>query len=120
MITDWESFKNKFKEYILNTIGLFTIHNPISCFNLDRFLLRQYESLINNKQISISQIEMLMALATFIDIQESKQTINIEIFPEEVIFQLQILIINNLLQIHPFSNIKKDIMNYEQKFIIEI
>lgn len=120
MITDWKSFKNKFKEYILNTIGLFTIHNPSLDFNLDRFLLRQNESLINNKEMSISQLEMLMAIATFIDIQETKQIINIEIFPKEIIFQLQTLLINNLLQIHPFSNIKKDIMNYEEKFIIEI
>jgi hypothetical protein len=120
MITDWTNFKEKFKEYILNTIGLFTINNPSSIFNLDRFLIRQYEIVTNNKKISITQIEMLMALSTFIDIQENLQTININIFPKDVIFQLQSLIINNLIQLHPYSDIKKYIMNYEYKFLIEI
>ena len=120
MITDWDSFKEVFQEYILNTIGLFTINNPSPLFALDRFLIRIYDAFINNKNISTTQIEMLMALSTFIDIQENLKTINIKIFPRDVIFQLQLLIINNLIQLHPFSNIKKDIMNYEYKFIIEI
>ena len=120
MITDWNCFKNNFKDYILNTIGLFTINNPTPLFALDRFLIRIYDAFINNKNISTTQIEMLMALSTFIDIQENLKTINIEIFPKDVIFQLQPLIINNLIQLHPLSNIKKDIMNYQYKFLIEI
>jgi len=120
MITDWESFKNKFKEYILTTIGLFTIHNPSSIFNLDRFFLRIHDNIINNKKISTTQIEMLMALSTFIDIQESLQLINIEIFSKDIIIQLHTLIINNLIQLHPLSDIKKNILNYEHKFLIEI
>jgi hypothetical protein len=123
MITDWESFKNKFKEYILTTIGLFTIHNPSSIFNLDRFFVRIHDNIINNKKISTTQIEMLMALSTFIDILESKQKIDINIFSKETIIYLNVFIDTKYLQINPFSDIIKDITNYDKnndKFLIEI
>ena len=123
MVTDWTSFKDKFKIYIVNTIGLFTINTPTQCFDLDRFLIRQYESVINNKQIRIQQIEMLMALSTFIDILESEQKIDINIFSKETILYLNVLIDTKYLQKNPFSNIIKNITNYgkiNNKFLIEI
>ena len=92
---DWNNFNNEFKYYILNTNGLFTLNQPHSCFNLERFLERRYICAINNNKVQISQMEMLMALGIFIDIQENKQNINIETFPKNILIYLETLIKKN-------------------------
>jgi hypothetical protein len=55
------------------------------------------------------QIELLMALAAFIDIEESIHPINIEIFPKDVVYYLNFLIGNNLLQLSPHSSMGREI-----------
>jgi hypothetical protein len=117
---DWHNFNNEFKNYILNTIGLFTINQPQSCFNLERFLERRYICAINNNKIHISQYEMLMALSVFIDIQENNQNINVETFPKNILLYLETLIQKNHLQLNPLSNLKNEIINYNKGFLIEI
>jgi hypothetical protein len=124
MVTDWTSFKEEFKIYIVNTIGLFEINTPLAvCFDLDRFLIRQYESVINNKQIAIRQFKLLTALLTFIDILETKQKVDINIFSKETIIYLNLLIDTKYIAVNSSSNIFKDIMNYHKtnnKYEIEI
>jgi len=124
MVTDWTSFKEEFKIYIVNTIGLFKINTPLAiCFNLDRFLIRQYESVINNKQISVQQCGLLAALSTFIDILETKQKVDINIFSKETIIYLNLLIDTKYITVNSSSNIFKNIINIHNpnnKFEIEI
>ena len=123
MVTDWTSFKEEFKIYIITTVGLFTYSTPQICFDLDRFLLRQYNSLLIKNKLGLSQIEMLMALSTFIDILESKQKIDVNIFSKDIIIYLNVLIDTKHIQINPFSNIFKEITNYHinnNKYVIEI
>jgi hypothetical protein len=118
---DWDNFNNEFIYYILNTIGLFTINQPQACFKLERFLERRYICAINNNKVHISQLEMLMALGIYIDIQENKQNINIETFPKNILIYLETLIKKNHLQLNQISNLKKEILNYDnKKFLIEI
>ena len=123
MVTDWTSFKEEFKIYIITTVGLFTYSTPQICFDLDRFLQRQYNSLLTKNKLGLSQIEMLMALSTFIDILESKQKIDVNIFTKDIIIYLNVLIDTKHIQINPFSNIFKEITNYHfnnNKYVIEI
>ena len=117
---DWHNFNNEFKNYILNTIGLFTINQPQSCFILERFLERRYVCAINNNKLQMSQLEMLMALGIFIDIQENKQNINIETFPKNILIYLETLIKKNHLILNQLSNLKKEIVNDNKQFLIEI
>jgi hypothetical protein len=66
---------------------------------------------------------MLMALSTFIDILESKQKIDVNIFSKDIIIYLNVLIDTKHIQINPFSNIFKEITNYHinyNKYVIEI
>ena len=123
MVTDWTSFKEEFKIYIITTVGLFTNSTPQICFDLDRFLIRQYNSILSKNKLGLSQIEMLMALSTFIDILESKQKIDVNIFTKDIIIYLNVLIDTKHIQINPFSNIFKEITNYHfnnNKYVIEI
>jgi hypothetical protein len=113
MINDWNEFKIEFLKYILNTIGLFTVYEPSPIFNLDNFLKIK-------KIHTITQIEMLMSLSTFIEIVEGTQNLELEIFPTAVIIQLKGLVLNNLLKLHQFSILKNKILEYEDKFEIEI
>ena len=113
MIIDWNDFKIEFLNYILKTIGLFTVYEPSPIFNLENFLKIK-------KIHTITQIEMLMSLSTFIEIVEGQQNLNIEIFPTAIIIQFKSLILNNLLKLHPFSILKNKILKYEDKFEIEI
>ena len=113
MINDWDDFKVEFLNYILNTIGLFTVYEPSPIFNLENFLRIK-------KLHTITQIEMLMSLSTFIEIIEGKQNLELEIFPTAIIIQLKGLILNNLLRLHPYSILKNKILKYEDKFEIEI
>jgi len=123
MVTDWTSFKEEFKVYILTTVGLFTYSKPQICFDLDRFLFKQYNNVLSKSKLGLSQIEMLMALSTFIDILESKQKIDVNIFSKDIIIYLNVLIDTKHIQINPFSNIFKEITNYHinnNKYVIEI
>jgi len=124
MITDWASFKEEFKIYIVNTIGLFEINTPVAvCFDLDRFLIRQYDNIINKKQIPVKQCTLLAALSTFIDILETKQKVDINIFSKETIIYLNLLIDTKYITVNSSSNIFKDLMNYHKtnnKYEIEI
>ena len=124
MIADWASFKEEFKIYIVNNIGLFEINTPIAvCFDLDRFLIRQYDNIINKKQIPVKQCTLLAALSTFIDILETKQKVDINIFSKETIIYLNLLIDTKYITVNSSSNIFKDIMNYHKtnnKYEIEI
>ena len=110
IISDWIEFQLAFKMYIMNTEGLFTLKDPRSLihFYLDAFLKRIEESIGNNGvNISITQAEMLMALSTFIDIEESYETININILPHLIKLRFKKLIENNWIQLSPYSQIKK-------------
>jgi len=124
MVTDWKSFKEEFKIYIMDTLGLFEINSPVAlCFDLDRFLIRQYESVINNKQISLPKFNVLTALSTFIDILETKQKVDINIFSKETIVYLNLFIDTKHIKVNSSSNIFKNIINYHKtnnKYEIEI
>ena len=108
----WESFKATFNLYAKNTIGLFTVFDTKSLcyFKLDYFLEKC--DIMNEKPFSLTQIEMLMALSTFIEIQEANGTLEFEIFPVKIIRIMRSLIEKNILRLHPFSIIKKRCLNH--------
>jgi hypothetical protein len=110
MIANWQEFKLAFKEYITNTIGIFTHYNPENLvhFNLDAFLERLTA---HNNLLSRTQYEALIALSTFIGIQENYQNIHINTIPINVKLQFKILIERNLLYFSPLSEIKANCMN---------
>ena len=122
MVTDWASFKEEFKFYLVNTIGLFQINTPVAvCFDLDRFLIHQYDNVINNKQILVKHCGILAALSTFIDILETQQKVDINIFSKETIIYLNLLIDTKHIKVNPSSYILKDILNiYKSNNIYEI
>ena len=109
--TEWSSFKRGFNQYIRQTTGLFTLIEPTNLvyFDLDMFLARICE---RTEQLSHTQIEMLMALSTYIDIKEAEMVFPFNIIPVRVIRQLKNLIEKGCIQIHPFSLIKKGCLNY--------
>lgn len=106
MITDWTVLKGAFYHYIQTTTGLFTLINPrdLQYFNLDGFLERMIE--ISNP-LSLSQVEMIMSLATFLIHHECNKTLNSKILPKKVRLQFKALIERNVLQLNPFSQVKK-------------
>ena len=109
----WQEFKLAFNYYLSETVGLFTVEEPmLEYFNLDQFLKRQHYHAINNRDLSMMQVEMLMALSAFIDIQESAHNIRFDILPEEIIIYMKILIQNNRIGIHPASSIKNGCINH--------
>ena len=106
-IHTWPEFKMRFNNYIRNTIGLFTLLEDTSFihFDLDRFLDRQVTEGTNN---SITQVEMLMSLSTFIDIEEGNGNLTSAALTARAMIQFNYLIDRRFLEIHPFSQIKKD------------
>lgn len=106
-IHTWSEFKQRFNNYIRNTIGLFTLLEDTSFihFDLDRFLDRQVNGGTNN---SITQVEMLMSLSTFIDIEESNGNLTSAALTAQAMIQFNCLIERRFLEIHPSSQIKKD------------
>jgi hypothetical protein len=106
MITDWGHLKDDFHQYIRTTTGLFTLIHPehLQYFNLDRFLERMTEK---PDPLSLSQLEMIMSLATFLTNHEMNNTLSFRILPRRVRLQFKTLIERNVLQLCPFSKIKK-------------
>jgi hypothetical protein len=109
-IQNWGQFKDRFNHYIRNTFGLFTLRENTSFihFDLDHFLARQVDNAQIDKPNSITQNEMLMSLSTFIDIEEANDNLTSAALTARVMNQLHYLIEKNYIQIHPFSQIKKD------------
>jgi len=108
----WNSFKAAFKHYIMTTTGVFTLHegSNFRYFDLDSFLERQVTNL--DRPLSVTHVEMLMALSCFIDIQESANTINAGTFGHTGRLRLKTLMERDFVRLSPFSQVKKDIMNY--------
>lgn len=109
-IHNWFDFKQRFNTYIRTTIGLFTLLEDTSFihFDLDRFLDRQINTARTGGRNSVTQIEMLMSLSTFIDIEESNNNLTSAALTVRVMNQFNYLIEKHFLQIHPCSQIKKD------------
>ena len=109
-IHNWPQFKVRFNYYIRNTIGLFSLLEDTSFihFDLDHFLARQVYNAETGKNNSITQVEMLMSLSTFIDIEEANNNLTSVTLPRQVMKQLNYLIEKGFIQINPFSQIKKD------------
>jgi hypothetical protein len=109
--TEWSSFKRGFNQYIRRTTGLFTLIDPSNLvyFDLDMFLARICE---RAGELSHTQVEMLMALSTYIDIKEAEAMFPFNIIPTRVILHLKNLIERDYIQIHPFSVIKKCCLAY--------
>jgi hypothetical protein len=110
-INNWGEFCKRFKSYIRDTTGLFIHLENVSFtyFNLNRFLEHQVNTL-NNKR-SMTQIEMLMALSAFIDIQEAQGNLEAAIMPVIIMSYFNTLIEHKLLWISPYSEIKKGCRN---------
>jgi len=108
---EWSDFKRGFNQYIRRTFGIFTLIDPANLiyFDLDKFMDSIYG---RDGALSISKVEMLMALSTFIDIKEAENAFTFNIIPHKTIIMLKNLIDKGLLQIHPFSTIKKECANY--------
>jgi hypothetical protein len=108
----WNSFKQAFKDYIMTTVGIFTLYegSNFRYFDLGQFLERQVTNV--NRPLSVTHVEMLMALSCFIDIQESANTVNGGTFGHTGRMQLKTLIERDLVRLSPFSQVKKDIINY--------
>ena len=109
-IYNWFDFKQRFNTYIRTTIGLFTLLEDTSFihFDLDRFLDRQVNTALEGGRNSVTQVEMLMSLSTFIDIEESNNNLTSAALTARVMNQFNYLIEKRFLEIHPFSQIKKD------------
>lgn len=114
IISDWIEFQIAFKMYIMHTTGIFTLKTPESLlhFSLDAFLKRIEESILNNRlNITLTQAEMLMALSTFIDIEESYESIHINVLPTIIKLCFKKLIEKNWIQLSPYSQIKNGCLN---------
>jgi len=109
-INNWASFKRLFKKYISSTVGIFTLitETDFTYFDLDRFL----EMRASTTNITMTQIEMLMALSTFIEIQEFINAVNFDIIPGPTKRQLKVLIEKDHLRLHPFSKLKRQCLEY--------
>jgi len=114
IIMQYEEFKQSFSRYITETTGIFTQSESIypRCFSLDRFLERQSISIARGIPPSMTQMEMTMALSTFIDIMEGNQQIALHIFPEKTILELKALIQYRMIQLSPYSLIRKGCVEY--------
>jgi hypothetical protein len=114
---DWSDFKQRFKQYIRNTVGLFTLLENTSFvyFDLDRFLECQASTIIRPR--SVTQIEMLMSLATFIDIVESGENVELEPISHRVLLNLKALIAGDLLRLSPYSRLKKRCLSFMEQVI---
>jgi hypothetical protein len=109
---DWSSFKDRFKNYIRTTIGLFTLldNSSFVYFDLDKFLDSQASTIVRPR--SITQIEMLMSLATFIDTLESKENMALYPISHRALLNLKILIAGDLLPLSPYSRLKKRCLSF--------
>jgi hypothetical protein len=114
---DWSDFKEMFKQYIRNTVGLFTLLENTSFvyFDLDRFLDSQANTI--NRPRSVTQIEMLMSLATFIHIVESDENTVLEPISHRVLLNLKALIAGDLLKLSPYSRLKKQCLSFMEQVI---
>ena len=110
-MTAWCRFNISFLKYIRETTGLFTLieNTSFPYFKLEQFLKRQCEG----RPLSTTQVEMLMALACFIDIQEYSGNISIEMFPPHIKKQFKTLIEKNYIQLNPYSIIRKTLIENE-------
>lgn len=106
---DWLAFKKAFKNYIRTTIGLFTLldNTSFTHFELDYFLERQANS---NRVPTVLHIEMLMALSSFMDIEEGN--IHTNILPHKIKLFVKDLINRDLLLLNPYSKVKSECINY--------
>ena len=109
---NWSAFKASFKTYIKNTIGLFTLadNNGFTYFELDYFLERQVDASSIQKKPTLTQIEMLMALSTFMDIHEDN--INMQIFSHKFMLFFKTLIEKKYIVLSPLSNLNKKFLTY--------
>lgn len=109
---DWSAFKHRFKHYIRYTIGLFTLLENTSFiyFDLDKFLESQASTI--NRPRSVTQIEMLMSLATFIDTVEMDENVELELIPNRVLLNLKALVLGDLLRLSPYSGLKKRCISF--------
>ena len=109
---DWSSFKDRFKNYVRTTIGLFTLLENTSFiyFDLDKFLENQASSI--SRQRSITQNEMLMSLATFIDMVEMDENVEFQLIPNRILLHLKTLVKGDLLRLSPYSRLKKQCLNF--------
>lgn len=84
--------------------------NSLCYFKLDYFLEKC--DIMNEKPFSLTQIEMLMALSTFIEIQESNGALEFEIFPAKIIRVMRSLIEKKILRLHPLSSLRQEFLRY--------
>jgi hypothetical protein len=112
---DWSVFKHRFKHYIRHTIGLFTLLENTSFvhFDLDRFLESQASTI--NRPRSVTQIEMLMSLATFIDVLESYENMELDPISHKVLLNMKALIAGDLLRLNPYSRLKKRCLSFMEQ-----
>jgi hypothetical protein len=108
----WSSFKTAFKHYIMTTTGVFTLHegSNFRYFDLGQFLERQVDNV--NRPLSVTHVEMLMALSCFIDIQEGADMVTAVTFGHRASLQLKRLIERDLVRLSPFSEVRKALKNY--------
>lgn len=108
----WADFKTMFKAYAKNTNGLFSKFDTSSLcyFELDYFLEKC--DIMNEKPFSLTQIEMMMALSSFIQIQEDNEDFDFEIIPGKIIRIMRSLIEKRILHLHPLSIVKRECLSY--------
>ena len=108
----WNSFKDAFKEYIMKTVGIFTLYegSNFRYFDLGQFLNRQVDNV--DRPLSVTHVEMLMALSCFIDIQEGADMVTPVTFGHRVSLQLKTLMERDLVRLSPFSEVRKALKNY--------
>ena len=114
MVYNWPEFKTAFLNYIRTTPGLFTLRDDVTFpyFNLDAFLKQQCINADMGRQNSITQIEMLMSLACFIDIGETHGLVSFDTFPTAQRGQFKTLIQLNLIQLAATSLVKKNSIEF--------
>lgn len=108
----WADFKSIFKAYAKNTTGLFSKFdtNSLCYFELDYFLEKC--DIMNEKPFSVTQVEMSMALSTFIEIQEANGTLDFNIIPGKIMRIMRSLIEKKILNLHPSSILKEECLSY--------
>jgi hypothetical protein len=108
----WSSFKDAFKDYIMITVGIFTLYegSNFRYFDLGQFLNRQVDNV--DRPLSVTHVEMLMALSCFIDIQEGADMVTPVTFGHRVSLQLKTLMERDLVRLSPFSEVRKALKNY--------
>ena len=110
ILNEWNLFKNAFKQYAMETPGILTLNEPISLkyLNLDRFL----DVCSTSSSLSITQVDVLMALATYLDIVN----VDLSVFPPMVLRQMNGLTQRGILQLNPFSDLRIHLRTENQAF----